>query len=773
MKKIFITFLLIFIINICNAQEFTISGTILDNNNKGIFGAYINIKNTYQAVLSDADGKFIISAKQNDTLVITHVSFETKEILINNQTTINVVLEEKTSEIDQVEIVGKKSGIELHSDKLIIHINQFKTEGQDFSQILSQMPTLKVSDNNINIFGKESALVYINNHQVRLSGNDLINYLNSIPPEDISQVEIMSTPPSEYSAEKNVGIIKINTSKKIAPGWKANFANYTIKGEYWSNVSSGFVNYHGKKFDFETSIIGGQYNTLNKCQYTNYYANETVETYNPRKYTTDYNNATFDFSYNFNSKNQITANFQFGIKNKDKNTDIKNITNYYNKENNLDSIMLTSGITTQKKNSIIGDITYSHKFNNDNTLFISGGYINNENNNERIWNSITLDDFDKNILQDFVYLDENFPLYSKRGNENKFRYKIITSQIDFNYKWLGLDLCTGYKLAYSTKDDILTNNYYYKETNNALYFSLEKQLSKLSFKLGVRAENCETEIDSKSDIQNFDFFPTAYLGYNINQNNRVQINYSRRIERPEFELLDPFRWYITNYNYSEGNPYLKPDYINNLELTYLFSNKLSINTYYKTIDNKFGRYVILDPINIQNEIEKADNYLDEKSLGLNIYYNLNTRKINSIISADVNYSDFKFKTDIFENRNGWYYSLSNQNNITLSPKFILAINFDNYFPGLDNYRERENIFNASMALTFLYTKNLTFRISCNDIFKTSKQKYHYNSNGIKMVYDNYYDDQYVQLTIKWKLGNWFNKDANKVINSNSEEKARL
>ena len=89
----------------------------------------------------------------------------------------------------------------------------------------------------------------------------------------------MSTPPSEYSAEKNVGIIKINTSKKIAPGWKANFANYTIKGEYWSNVSSGFVNYHGKKFDFETSIIGGQYNTLNKCQYTNYYANETVETY--------------------------------------------------------------------------------------------------------------------------------------------------------------------------------------------------------------------------------------------------------------------------------------------------------------------------------------------------------------------------------------------------------------------------------------------------------------------------------------------------------------
>ena len=199
----------------------------------------------------------------------------------------------------------------------------------------------------------------------------------------------------------------------MAPGWKAQITNSTIKSEYWSNTTQAFVNYHGKKIDFETSIIAGKYNTLNSCRYTDYYPNENVETKNPRKFSTNYNKANVDICYDINDNNQLTAGFQFNIHNKDINKDLENITTYYNINNNIDSaIIVTEGITTKTSNAIIGDITYSHKFLNNNTLYISGAYINNENHSLRDW------------------IQYNTP----KSVENQFKFNILTSQIDFYYK---------------------------------------------------------------------------------------------------------------------------------------------------------------------------------------------------------------------------------------------------------------------------------------------------------------------------------------------------
>src|SRR5699024_7818332 len=155
------------------------------------------------------------------------------------------------------------------------------------------------------------------------------------------------------------------------------------------------------------------------------------------------------------------------------------------------------------------------------------------------------------------------------------------------------------------------NVFDYKENTQSLYFSIQKSFSdKWQGKLGLRLENTQTEGHSKTlDQVNLNdytkLFPTAYLAYTINDDNSLSLNYGRRIDRPNYQFLNPFVRVLSPYSYAEGNPFLQPAFIDNVELQFTHKNKWIAILYYSYANDFYGQVTFLDKTtNVQHIIPK-------------------------------------------------------------------------------------------------------------------------------------------------------------------------
>ncbi len=327
--------------------------------------------------------------------------------------------------------------------------------------------------------------------------------------------------------------------------------------------------------------------------------------------------------------------------------------------------------------------------------------------------------------------------------------------------------------------DSLSNKYDYNENVQAVYCSISKNIKKWSFKAGIRSEITQSVgkslvLDKKNQKHYIDFFPTIYISHKINSKNNISFSYSDRIERPPYQYLDPFKWYITKYDYAQGNPFLNPSYIKNIELNYLHNNSFSAKIYYTCQNDKIGKYVVLDSLNIKNQIQKTDNFLNSKTYGISIYKLLKFKRLETVLQGNFTYSEFLSNRKEFSDLSGINGTFIMNNTFYISKKISLLCNLEEEIPGLYNYRTMENYFNLDIGANFIHSdKGFEARLLISDIFKTANPEYSYESGGIKQTYKNYYDSRFLKLVLVWKLGNWYNKSHQKPESSNIEEKGRL
>ena len=197
----------------------------------------------------------------------------------------------------------------------------------------------------------------------------------------------------------------------------------------------------------------------------------------------------------------------------------------------------------------------------------------------------------------------------------------------------GINLNYGGKISYS---DIQNGNnslqnfsiFRYKEIINAIYIALNKSIGKWDFKAGIRMENTSykgeqwttNEINKKEYLE---WFPTLYLNYKINKQNNLNISYGRRIKRPGFSLLNPFKWYITPLEYTAGNAQLQPYFIDNIELGYTYKN-WNLIPYFSYIRNGFYEVTISDE-NTRNHMTMPYNSFNSRVLGIKSDYSIDTK----------------------------------------------------------------------------------------------------------------------------------------------------
>lgn len=767
-------------ISFAQKNRITVKGKVYDVVSlEKLAGVTVNIKGTNITSITNQNGEYSISALPIDSMVFTLPFYQAQTVKVSNQTLIDVALETKTTQLDEIIVRGEKKAIQFRADRIIVDLKKTNLEGKTIVDILGQMPNIKASNSELNIFGKSSTVVYIDDRPIRMTGQALIDYLNSLPKELISNVEVISTLPSQYEASGNTGVIKLVTDKGINPGWKGSLNGGIMRNSYTSTMLSSFTGLYTKKVDIEGVIWGSSNNQLNQSEYTSFFPTAKIRTFNPKKWSDKGLESVLTMNYKVNKDNNLLLNLQIPLFDRENVKDIDNVTEYYNKSTSQSVDSLLSSVGTAKKRTYLSviDAIYKHSFSNNNNFTIAIGYVNNMVRSEREW----LSEVNRNNIIDSP------ELYNTSG---RMKNNIVTSQFDVNYSVHGYNFTSGHKLAYITTEsksslhlqgellEPFSNFFKYSEVTNAIHSSVDKTYNNWLIKMGLRAELTHTKGNSiyQHDVhknRSFNLFPTLYVGYN-NGKHRFSIAYSKRIDRPSYSYLDPFKWFISKYDYAVGNPFLKPSYTHLLEFQYLYNDKFSGRIYVTKVLDKIGRFVVLDPEDFKKQVQMTDNFLNEYSKGLNLYYRFNYGILETVLSGDISFSKFISKTSDFKDTSGWYSSVSMNSTICFNKSFMLNIDITNDFPSVYNYRKMKNMFRADTGFVYRNDKrNIELKLAVNDIFKTYKSNYYYYSNSVRQEYKNYDDSRYIKLSVIWKFGDWNTKQISKKESSNTEEKERL
>ncbi|WP_294200025.1 outer membrane beta-barrel family protein [uncultured Chryseobacterium sp.] len=775
--------LLILCSQIFLSQNVQITGRILNNENSPVeFAEVILLKNDsvkIRSEITNANGMFTIDAPK-DSYILQVKRFKgilyTKKIKLENNLRLNEIKLVDIQQIKEVIIEKKKKLIEKKIDRTVFNVeNSIFSSGADLAQVLSGTPMLSVSDNSVSIVGKSGVAVMVNDKLLNLSGTDLINYLRSLRSDDVSRVEIITTPPAKYEAQGNSGILNIILKKNTKLGWNGILSSSYIQTTYVGNANNLTLNYNSNKIT--SSLRLRQFDRPSKAvELIDIIGTNSILSADQRKDKFKGAGANFSFDYKLNQNSNIGVIYDISKSHSD--MDIFN-RSIYQTNSIQDSLLTTSSehrkpIVTHSLNAY-----YDYKIDSlGKKLSIAGNYFSNSPDAE----------------VNFQTISDYTPGTQKIRNLSNLDYQILSGQADLYlpFKWGTLE--TGLKFTHFlnssnikyfsfknyeyTVDPSRSNYFEYKENNAAAYVSVYKSLGeKWSAKAGLRYEYSTiegySEIAGERNKNEYGrLFPSAYLEYKANENNTLSINYSKRINRPNFTALNPFRWYSNPYSFYTGNPFLSPSYNHNVELSYLYKNRFSVTVYGQKLINGYGRITSLT-----QGIKEVNykNYLTQYDAGLNASLYTNVTKWwenNTNIVSFYSESESSIPEVVPQKGVSMYYTFNNTFTINKEKSVFFLLNFYHYLPNKQGNTYIGNISNLSAGFRFsLMEKKLRVNIMVEDIFRGTQSKGKIFYDEFTQFYNNYYDTRRFTLNMTYTFGNKNVKTNNKQIQL--EEKSRV
>lgn len=753
---------------VANAQTYT--GKVQDKSGFPISYANVIAKNntdntTLKSTMTDDNGVFNINVESANPfyIEINYLGFKTKKIK-PTQTDLGIIkLETGDIELNAVEAVSRKKLIEQKADRMVFNVeNSVVANGGTALDVLKKTPGVNVEKENIAIIGKGSVRVLINDRIVQLSGEDLVNYLSTMASDDIKNIEVITTPPSKYDAEGDSGLINIVLKETRKNSWNNQVRTSYIQGTYPIFNLGNTFNYNHKKLKITASLDGRKgydYAYLtSKVYYPNAFWNDEVNIKNKEDYVSgrlgiDYDltpKATLGILYS--GKVADPDNFSHGT------THISDLTGRKRQINNsgeTDGIMKTHSF----------NVHYLQK------LDMLGRKL-----------SVDLDYFTFNKDQDRVFGSKNAVDYLTRAN-NKANQAVdnYSAKVDMEHPFSWANMSYGAKFTRTQTnsgtqffnlisgtpilDPKQTDDFKYTEDISALYWDITKSFGeKWQTKFGLRLENTKTEGYSKTynqtDKRNYNkLFPTAYVSYTATPNHMFNFSYSKRINRPSFWALNPFRWYVNANSYMVGNPSLQPQINNNFELKYIYKNKFITELFAHFRNDGSGQLITVDA-NKNQIVYGRDNFYKGVNYGISqtVLYNpfkwWNTTSQLTAFKLDAEYiNNIDLGTPILS---GWSYQFYTNQTFLLNAKGTTQLEAVYYYQSSakSTFAEVSSVqsLNLGMKMQF-FNRDLQLSVSVNDIFKTSSPEVVVNTNNIKQVYNNYNDNRYVKVGLSYKFGN--------------------
>lgn len=512
----------------------------------------------------------------------------------------DAILITSTTELGGVTVTAKKPIVEIMADKTVFNVEQsINATGSNALELLTKSPGVQVDNNeNISMKGKTGVKVYVDGRMMQLDSRDLSAYLKSISSNDIEAIEMISNPSAKYDASGNAGILNIRLKKNKKYGTNGTVNVGYLQGHTPKGNGSVNLNYRNKKINIFGNAGGamGQYRgfiDMYRLQKDTTYQQDGTNLSDRKS-----GNLKAGGDYFINNKNTfgIMANFNFSD---DKRQTVTSTAISYAPTNSyVKSLEATNSIPSKRTNANF-NVNYRYSdttgrevnFDADYGLFRGEGRSRQPNN----YFGPSGELLSQSIYQNYTPTDIN----------------IYTAKLDATQKVQGGTVGYGAKVSCVKTNNTFdffnenlgrpeidlsrSNSFAYTENVNAGYINYNRQLNaKLSVQAGLRAEQTSSKGDlTRSDGQlqadanverhYFSLFPNGALMYIINPKHTLNLTYSRRIDRPTYQDLNPFETKWDALSYGKGNAFLRPQYTSNMELGHIFMGKINTSVGYSHV----------------------------------------------------------------------------------------------------------------------------------------------------------------------------------------------
>jgi iron complex outermembrane recepter protein len=676
----------------------------------------------------------------------------------------------KTQKLNELVIQSKKPFIEIQVDKTVLNVqNDIVATGGTLFEVLQRAPGVSITnDETINLAGKAGVNVLIDGRPTQLSEKDLASYLKATPGSLVDKVEIIMNPSAKYPAQGNAGIINIRMKKSIVKGTNGSISSSYTRSDHANYNFSGNSNHRNNKWNLFANLAARK-----SRQNTNGYINRFVNSNGIHK---TFENSTVDQDASKNISYTAGADFYLNK---------KSTFGFILKGNEYRSKLYTPGITLIK------------------TINITDSSLNTINDNRQRTSryNINFNYKYENTLGTEFNVDADYSYYKNNSNGLVTTDLLNNQQLKYDYSANDQDVLTGINI-YSIKTDLArqlkkqnakleaglkwniiqttndldaliwnvnrfkadtgrTNRFTYTETSYAAYASFSQKIKKWEYQIGLRAEQSVIKGNSLDlrnsklnypDTSYFNFFPSAFIRYTINDKNSLGVSYGRRINRPTYQDLNPFEYIYDNYSRERGNPYLQPEFSYNVELNYSYRGALNIGLGYSHTNNSF------QSISSQKgEItEETDYNIGEQN---RVYLNLNlgmpvAKWWNSYFNLSPFYKEFKGEIPAGKLDNStWGMSWYTSHNFTLPQKWSVQLSSWGNVGTLDGIYKTSWLgsIDAGAGKSVLKDK-LNIRLSITDIFNTQRWRQEVDFGNVNFNYNRKWESRSIRLQLTWKFG---------------------
>ncbi len=767
-----------------------ISGSVTDDQNKPLEKSTVSLlrgkdSGLVKITITGADGNFSFNAADGNYLVsITHVGYITtysKKITVSgsNISLPAIQLNKIASNLQGVTVSSQKPMVEVRAEKTILNVEgTINSTGSDALELLRKSPGVTVDkDENISLAGKNGVQVYVDGKSVPLSGTDLSSYLKSLQSAQIESIEIITNPSAKYDAAGNAGIINIRLKKNKALGTNGSVNLGYVQGVYAKYNGGLNINHRDKKVN-----LFANYNYNNGVNLMNFTADKTTfDTFFHQLQSIRFKNNTSGFKagadYFISNYKTFGAQVTGNIANNDVTTAGPMYFNYI-PTNQLVKVLKASNNNSMTRDNVDANLNYKNSVPNKQDFSIDADYA---------YYKIRSDQYQPN----YYYMSDGTTeishiIYSMLSPTNIYIYSAKTDY-ENNYKGGRLGFGAKFNLTNTDNDfkrynvlnagkvlDTLKSNLFkYNENINAAYINYNKQTKKgFLYQVGLRAEETNSKghstgmqwdgskyigYDSVSSRHYLDIFPSASLTLNKNPMKMWTFTFSRRIDRPAYQDLNPFEFKLNEYTFMRGNTQLRPQYTNSVGITNIYKYKLTTQLNYSHVKDIFAQ--------LPDTINKTQSFLTKK--------NLATQDIVSFtISYPFQYKNYSFFANLNSSYSHYVANFGGGNrNIDLSVFSLtyfmqnsLKIGKKGWTAELSGFLVTPSVWAGTIKSKFLGNVDVglqktmlkgkgTLKASLSDALKTMTWRGTSNFAGVQSEFKGHAEHQQFKLSFSYRFGN--------------------
>lgn len=806
-KHCWMLLLALFVVAPHSYAQMQISGTVIDPQDSPLSYANVLLLNASDSTLvmggiSDETGNYLLDRlKPGDYVVSIRMIGYREEyspiIHLSNETNIHklavVKLQEDVALLNEVEVVEKRALFEQKIDRLVVNVdNSIALTGTTALEVLSRSPGVAVNpqNNSISMSGKEGVIVMINGKISRMPQDAVVQMLSGMSSDNIEKIELIHTPPANFEAEGNAGFINIVLKKSQDEGINGGFSLNAGYGKKEKAGASLFMNFRKKKINL-FGDYSWKYNN-NPQLFTNarsfyndgvFFENEGESIREPT--ITHVQNARIGIDINLSSKTIVGALASWS----DRYWDMDAINNVYSRQDGaLTSRVSVPNTEINNDRSYVGNINLQHSFSKDQKLNIDLDYATFSNDNPSSYVNQFYDGNDSLTETTELRVSKKTPLDIWVGKVDYTRNFGEEFILETGLKGTMTSFDNNVLVENKTQQtwtvvDLFSSEAMMTENVLAAYSSLFWKLNeKTDLKMGLRYEHADINLGTVAEPNIVDrnrgrWFPSIFLSNQLNEHNKLQLSYSRRIDRPSFKQLAPWFIFFDPTTVSTGNPTLRASISNAIRGSYSWKT-VQVDFQYTQTKNLIGRFQPTVDLETNTQVNESKNFDNAVLAAMTVSFPVKITsfwEFRSSWTAQWTRVNDKIEGEnlSFENTN-WYANGSST--IKLPKQFSLEMNGVYFSPALSGtiIWQAFNRFDFGIQKVF-NNGNGTLKFAVSDIFKGSNWKGELDDPNIDFKLDSYFgfSERVFRLTYSRQFGNNKLKGERKRATGSAEEQRRV